>query len=59
MCGVSDISADAHAPVHGIVVSVSLKKKDGHFEGELSDGVAVVWVIGFEEKRDMLVSHIG
>ena len=60
VCGVSDISADAHATVHGIVVSVSSKRKGGHFEGELSDGVAIVRVVGFEEKqREMLVSHIG
>ena len=60
VCGVSDILADAHATVHGIVVSVASKRKGGHFEGELSDGVAVVRVVGFEEKqRQMLVSHIG
>ena len=60
VCGVSDISADAHATVHGIVVSVSLKRKGGHFEGELNDGVAIVRVVGFEEKQhEMLVSHIG
>ena len=51
VCGVSDISADAHATVHGIVVSVSLKRKGGHFEGELSDGIAIVRVVGFEEKQ--------
>ena len=45
VCGVSDISADAHATVHGIVVSVSLKRKGGHFEGELSDGVAIGRVV--------------
>ena len=51
VCGVSDISTDPHATVHGIVVSVSLKRKGGHFEGELSDGVAIVRVVGFEEKQ--------
>ena len=60
VCGVSDISADPHATVHGIVVSVSLKRKAGHFEGELNDGVAVVRVVGFEEKqREILLSHVG
>ena len=57
VCGVSDISADAYATVHRIVVSVSLKKKGGHFEGgkrkqdvEVADESEVSNVVLWEEE---------
>ena len=30
VCGVGDISVDTHATVHGIVMSVSSRRKSGH-----------------------------
>ena len=61
MCGVSDISADTLATVHGIVVSVSLEKKGGHFEGgkrkqdvEVADESKVSNVVLWEEDINKL-----
>jgi hypothetical protein len=60
VCGVGYICADTQATVHGNVVSVSSRRKVGHFEGELSGGDVAVRAVGFEQKQhEMLESHVG